>query len=420
MNAIYYVLAVVWKELQVIVKDRGSLALFFLLPLLLSTMIGAANVTIEGGDGDPTILLDVCLVNEDTGDFGRALAEAITDINELNVESFETVAEAEERVAKGESTAAIVIPADFSQKIDAYEPTSVEVIVDPAGVTSASIVTGIMNQVVDEFTIWGEIQYGIRTILDESGLLADASPGEQQAVEAQNLGVIMTRLNEMRSDPVIAITSEDLEGEEIEAGFNTFFAYVFPGFTVMFIFFVVATCAESILKEREAGTMRRLVAAPIPRGAIIAGKMLAYMVIPCLQTVALLGVGTLFFDVPLGQSPAALIVLTLIVAAVASSMGLLIAALAKTANQAANVGILTGFVLSAVGGAIPLTGEPLFRMGGPLSILARFTPHANAVEGYYKLMGENATFSQILPEMGILLAMGILFFTIAVRRFKFA
>jgi len=230
----------------------------------------------------------------------------------------------------------------------------------------------------------------------------------------------MTRLNEMRSDPVIAITSEDLEGEEIEAGFNTFFAYVFPGFTVMFIFFVVATCAESILKERETGTMRRLVAAPIPRGAIIAGKMLAYMVIPCLQTVALLGVGTLFFDVPLGQSPAALVVLTLIVAAVASAMGLLIAALAKTASQAASIGILTGFVLSAVGGAIPLTGEPLFRMGGPLSILARLTPHAHAVEGYYKLMGENATFSQILPEMGILLAMGVLFFTIAVRRFKFA
>jgi len=184
MNTIYYVLAVVWKELQVIIKDRGSLALFFMLPLLLSTMVGAANVAIEGegGNGDPSILLDVCLVNEDTGDFGQALAEAITDIDELDVETFETVAEAEERVAKGESTAAIVIPADFTQKIDAYEPTSIEVIVDPAEATSASIVTGIMNQVVDEFTIWGEIQYGIRTILDESGLLADASPGEQRAV----------------------------------------------------------------------------------------------------------------------------------------------------------------------------------------------------------------------------------------------
>ena len=419
MNAIYYVLAVAWKELQVIAKDRGSLALFFLLPLLLSTMVGAANLAIEGGDGDPSILLDVCLVNEDTGDFGRAVAEAIVDIDELNVEIFETVAEAEERVAEGESAAAIVIPADFSQKIDAYEPTFVEVIVDPAEATSASIVTGIMNQVVDEFTIWGEIQYGIRTILNESGLLADASLGQRRAVEAQNLGVIMTRLNEMRSDPVIAVASEDMEGEEIEAGFSTYFAYVFPGFAVMFIFFVVATCAESILKERETGTLRRLVAAPIPRGAVIAGKMLAYMVIPCLQTVVLLGVGTLFFDVPLGQSPLALVVLTLIVAAVASAMGLLIATLAKTANQAANIGILAGFILAAVGGAIPLTGEPMYRMGGPLSILARLTPHAHAVEGYYKLMGENATFPQILPEMGILLAMGVLFFSIAVRRFKF-
>ena len=78
----------------------------------------------------------------------------------------EDVAEAEQRVIQGETTAAIIIPADFSEKIDAYTPTSIEVIVDPAEPEAASIVTGIMNQVVGEVTIWGEIQYGVRTIMD--------------------------------------------------------------------------------------------------------------------------------------------------------------------------------------------------------------------------------------------------------------
>ncbi len=420
MNAIYDVLAVFWKELQVIVRDRGSLALLFLLPLLLSTLMGGANVAMEGTFEDTSILVDVCLVNDDSGDFGREVAKAVQDIDELHVETLDAVTEAEQQVAQGEVVAAIVIPTDFSQKINAYEPTSVEVMVDPAEVESASIVTGIMNQVVDEVIIWGEVSYGIRAVLDASGLLTDVNPEQRRAIEAQNLGVVMTRLNEMRENPIIAVNSEDLQGEEIVSGFNVFFAYLFPAFTVMFIFFVVATCARSILIERESGTLRRLVAAPISGGAVIIGKTMAYMLIPCLQTVVLLGVATLFFNVPLGQSPVALVVLTLIVALVASAMGLLVATLAKTANQADNIGtFFVGFVLGAIGGAIPLTGKPIARMGGPISFVSKLTPHAHAIEGYYKLMAENATFVDLLPEMGILLAMAVLFFVVAMRRFRF-
>jgi ABC-2 type transport system permease protein len=419
MNAISYTLSVAWKELQLIAKDRGTLAVLFLLPLLLGTLTAGTNLMMAGDEDDPTVLLDVCLVNEDTGAFGKEIAKAIKGIDELNVETFDTVAEAERRVAESEAAAAILIPADFTQKIDAYTPTSIEVIVDPAEPESASIVTGIMNQVVAEVTIWGEVQYGIRTILDESGLLADASPQQQRAIEAQNLGAIMTRLNEMRENPAIAVASEDLEGAKIEGGYLLFLAYVFPGFTVMFIFFIVGMSASSLLNERETGVLRRLLAAPIPRGAVIAGKMLAYMVVPCLQTVLLFGVANLIFSVPLGQSPVALVVLTLIVALVATALGMMVAALARTAKQADDIGMVMGFVLAGIGGAIPLSGTPISRAGGFIGVLSNLTPHAHAVEGYYRLMAENATFVQVLPEIGILAAMGVVFFLIAVWRFKF-
>ena len=52
------------------------------------------------------------------------------------------MAEAEQQVAEGEAAAAIVIPADFTADINAYTPTSIEVIVDPGQPESASIVTG--------------------------------------------------------------------------------------------------------------------------------------------------------------------------------------------------------------------------------------------------------------------------------------
>lgn len=418
MSAISHTLSVAWKEIQLISKDRGSLAVLFLLPLLISSLYGNINLQVNSGD-DPTILLDVCLVNQDEGIFGEEIAQALEDIKELNVETFAIVADAEQQVAKGEATAAIVIPADFTQKIDAYIPTAIQVIVDPAQPESASIVTGIMNQVVTEVTIWGEVQYGIRTLLDESGLLADASAQEQRAIEAQSLGAIMTQLNEMRRTPAIVVASEDLEGAKIAGGITIYFALLFPGITVMFVFFIVGMAGASLLSERETGTLRRLLAAPIPRGAIIAGKMLAYMLLVCLQVVVLFSVASIFFGMPLGQSPVALVLLTLALALAATAMGMLVAALSKTPQQADNIGTVLGFVLAGIGGCIAVTPTPLTRSEGFLGVLSKLTPHAHAVEGYYRLMAENATFVQVLPEIGILLVIGIAFFVIATWRFKF-
>lgn len=419
MNTIFRTLAVAWKEIQLLAKDRGSLAVLFLLPLLFSSLYGTINMQVWGGDG-AIVLLDVCLVNQDEGMFGEEITKALQGIDELNVETFDAVADAEQRVAEGEATAAIVIPAGFTHDIDAYTSTSIDVIVDPAQPEAASIVTGIMDQVVAEVTIWGEVQYGVRTVLDESGLLAGASPEEQRAIGAQTMGAIMTQLSELRRTPAIVVASENLEGATVttEGALQAFFAYLFPAITVMFVFFVVSSIATSLLAERETGTLRRLLAGPIPRGAIIAGKMLAYVLLVCLQLVVLLGVGSIFFGMPLGQSPVGLVLLTLVVALVATALGMLLAAMAKTSRQADGAGIVLSFVLAGIGGCVGLAA-PITRMEGFISVLGQLTPHAHAVEGYYSLMAENATLVQILPEIGILLGMGIVFFGIATWRFRF-
>jgi len=419
MKNLYFTLAVAWKEIQVLARDRGALAMLFLFPILLSSVQGGANLMVSAEGETPSILLHVGLVNGDAGVFGGEVSKALQSIDVLDVETFEQSADAEEKVAKGEIAAAIVIPPGFSEKIDAYTPVAVEVVIDPAQPESVSIVTGIMNQVVAEVNIWGEIQYGVRSVLNSSGLLEIATPEQLAAIAAQNLGVIMTRLNELRRNPAIEVISEDLAGESAEGGMMAFVSYVYAAYIVLFIFFVVGTCAESIQDERENGTLRRLVAAPIPRGAIIAGKMLGFMVIPCLQVVLIFAVGSIFFDIPLGQSPIGLVVLTLIVAAVSTSLGLLLATLVKSKKQAGDMGTLLGFVLGFAGGAIPIAPLLMTRMEGPMSILSRLTPHANAIEAYYSLITENASLVDILPEIGILVGMMVIFLTIAMKRLKF-
>jgi len=422
MNPISQALTVAWKEIQLLARDRGVLGVFFLLPLLFSSLYGTFNMRMARGGRDAVISLDICLVNQDEGVFGEEIAKALKSINELNVKSFDAAADAEQRVAEGRATAAILIPAGFSANIDAYMPATVQLVVDPAQPESTSIVHGIMDQVVAEVTLWGEVQYGVRAVLDGSGLLAGATAEQQRAVGAQTLGVIMTQLSEMRRTPAIVVASEEREGVDVERTIEgilrEFYAFLFPAITVMFIFFIVGSAASSLLAERDTGTLRRLLAGPISRGAIIAGKMLAYVLLVCLQVTVMFGVGSIFFNMPLGRSPVGLGLLTVVVALVATAMGMLVAALAKTPKQAENVGLVLGFVLAGIAGFLGGSG-PAVRSEGFMGLLAKFTPHAHASEAYYRLMAENGTLANILPQIGILLAMGIVFFLIAVWRFKF-
>lgn len=418
MNSIYYTLSVAWKEIQVISRERAWLVILFLLPLMIGGFMGGANLMMSQAEGD-IILLEVGLVNQDSSTFGTEMAKVIHSIEQLQVTDHDVISEAEQQVAKGKAAGAIIIPADFSQKINDYTPTSVEVIVDPAEPESANIVTGIVKQVVAEFSIWGEVQYGVRTLLNEGGILTVASPQEARAIEAQNLGVVMTRINEMRTNPVIGLSVEDQAGAETVPTMGSFFAYLFPGLTVMFIYFIVSMASGTILSERETGTLRRLLTATIPRGAILAGKILAYMLLACMQVVVVFTVAGLVFGTPLGKSPFGLVVLTLVVAFNAAALGMLVAALAKTSKQADSIGVILAFVLAGLGGALAISPTPIYRSGGFIGLIASLTPQNHAVEGYYRLMAENASFIQVLPQIGILLGMGIVFFLIALWRFKF-
>lgn len=418
MNPLSTIFAVAWKELNLIIRDRGNLVLMLLLPLLLSSVQSAANLSTRE-EGEAAILLHIGLVNEDTGEFGRQTANAITDIDELDVQLFGTLEKAEALVARGELSAVIHFPVTFSEDINAHRQTGVEVIVDPAQPESASIVTGIMNQVVDEVTIWGEVGYGIRTMFDASGLLENASDEERRGLEAMNLGVIMTRLGEMRSNPLIGVISEDLEGVQTEDWFASFMAFIFAGYVAMFIFFIVPLSAESIMQERESGTLRRLIAAPIAPGSVIGGKLLAYMVIPCVQAVLIFGLASIVFDIPLGNSPLALVLVTIVAAISAAAFGLMIASLVKTSSQASNMGVAAGFILAIVGGVVPIGSHPFSRTEGFISIIARLTPQAHALEGYLRVMADGEGFMAVLPEAGILLAFAAIFLLIAIRRFRY-
>jgi hypothetical protein len=108
------------------------------------------------------------------------------------------------------------------------------------------------------------------------------------------------------------------------------------------------------------------------------------------------------------------------VALTATSMAMLVAALSKTSKQADGLGTVLGFLLVRIGSAIPIHPTTQFtRAGGLMGVLSRPVLQGHAVEGYFKLMAEDAGLAGILPELGTLLGMPLVFFAIVSWRFKF-
>jgi len=119
---LHTILSVAWKELQVRSKDRGSLALLFLLPLLFGSLLGS----VQGGaasdeeEGDPDIHIGVYVVNDDAGPYGERVVSILREMPVLDLDTTADAATADREVGNGNKLAAVLIPVDFSQRIDTY------------------------------------------------------------------------------------------------------------------------------------------------------------------------------------------------------------------------------------------------------------------------------------------------------------
>lgn len=419
MNVLRTTLAITWKDLQVTLSDRGLLAVLFLLPLIFSTLFSLSQQgALDEATGVTALTVEVFVVNEDDGVYGGQVAETLKSMTMLEVEELPSADEADTRVGEGERTAAIIIPAGFSAGIDAYDPVSLKVVVDPVQQGFAGVVVGLANFAASPVSIQGELLQGTRSFLEQTGVLTDASPEQVRAVEAQTVGAIMAQLQAMENRPPIAVASEGLAGQSGPVNLIDSFM---PAFAVMFAFFLVGHIGLTFHKERDEGTFRRLLASPLSRTSIIAGPMLAYVIIVVLQVVFLFGVGAGLFKLQIGNSLLGLLVVSIALGLAVSTFGLLLGVLTRTGKQADTLGTLVAFVLPFVSGIFPMNSvQPAYLSGGVLGTIGNFLPHMHAAEGFRLVMTGEGTVETVLIQVAALLLFSLVFFVIASRRLRFA
>jgi ABC-2 type transport system permease protein len=228
--------------------------------------------------------------------------------------------------------------------------------------------------------------------------------------------VIMTQLQAMMTNPVIVVETQTAEGGKPAP--ISVFSLVMPGMSVAFAFWVAGQVAVTLHREKDQGTLRRLLSAPVSRGEIIAGDIIAYMVVVFLQVVVLFGVANLIFDMPLGDNLPGILLVALALGLTVSAFGLMMGSLARTGKQADSIVFLLGFLLGGLSGALIVTWPPFYRAEGIMGTIARLTPHGPALEGYTRLLVEQGTLADVLAPVGTLLLFALVYGAIATWRIR--
>jgi ABC-2 type transport system permease protein len=120
------------------------------------------------------------------------------------------------------------------------------------------------------------------------------------------------------------------------------------------------------------------------------------------------------FNIDLGLSPAAVIILSILMVIMSSAFAIMLAALVRTQRSAGSLAVLVSLVLAPLGGC----WWPLFITPTWMQFLAKFTPHGWANTGFNKLMVFGAEFGDVVPEMLALVGFAVVFAIIGIWRFR--
>jgi ABC-2 type transport system permease protein len=408
-------LAQIWvltrNEVRLWAQRPSSWAVTFIVPFLFIWIIGA----VFGSSGTPTVALFVA--NEDSGTRGQEAISALKAAETLDVKVLADHSDADRRVGRGERMAAVVIPADFSDSLLSPEGATIAIILDPARTEQAGIVTGLVNGALSPLIVDAEVtrgvELGVMEAVTDLDLESDDRPLLKSFLTAAFKGVIASQVQAATNDPLVQVKLQPAadEGAEIVRP-PTLMEGLAPGYSLMFAFYLVSNLASAVLAERRVGTLRRLLATPVSRGTVLLGKMLPYLLLAIVQLTVVLSVSSVLFGIGLGSSPLALALVIAATALVVATLGIMIAALAKTAGQAGGLTILLVTSMAVISGSM----YPAISVPGAKYL----APHYWAIQGFQNVLSRGLGLEAVLLPVGILGGMSLVFFLIGTWRFRFS
>lgn len=196
---------------------------------------------------------------------------------------------------------------------------------------------------------------------------------------------------------------------------NRMYDELVPGWTVMFVFFLVNIMARSFIHERDLGTLRRLRIAPVSPNGVILGKTVPFFIVSVVQTMLLFLTGKFLFGMSWGVEPWLLIPIIISCSMAATTLGLLVATLVKTEAQVSAYANFVVIIMAGISGCF-LPREWLPDLMRTISL---GTPHAWALMSYREaLTTEQPLYAEIFKNCGMMVAFSLIYFAIGAWRFR--
>lgn len=410
-------ISVAIKDIQIFLKDRGALIQLFLLPLVFIAAYTAVVAVFESGEEDKRIPLAV--VDLDGGQEAQTLLNSLERAGGVQVEIYEET-EASKMLEENDIPRLLTIPADFTEGLAEGRTVTLQLVNHPdANMEQTEAVRLVIEGAAQDMAIENQI---LASLSQMGEMQANAPPEYQEAFAVEKLIAQAQSQFEQSGDRPLVSIQQSIPGQESEKEELPSTAEVaVPGFAVLFIFLTAQTTARSIYDEKKVGSFRRLLAAPISKTSILAGKIIPNFITALIQSGVIFafgafGLGLLgLTPVELGNDPVALGIAILLIALCSSSLGVLIAALARTENQIGGLSTLLLWGLGTLGGSI----IPYFILEPMLGPIPMALPHYWANRALDNIMVRGMMLADVSLEFIALAGFTLVFFLVGLWRFDF-
>jgi ABC-2 type transport system permease protein len=355
------------KELYHILRDPRSLAIVFLMPVMMTFLYGyAINLDVDN--------VVIAVLDQDHTTESRELVDRFYNSTYFSPPEKQAVLSDPEKLLRAtEAEAVLFIKDGFGKALHQGEKFYLSLMVDGSDNALSAAAQSYSNQVLMQF-------------------LKDRLPA----------GYTL---------PGIQISLQVKYNPDLKS--SHFFV---PGLVAIILMMISALLTSiTIAREKETGTMEQLLTAPVKTREILLGKLVPYTVIAFLDGTLILVFAKVVFGVPFVGSNLLLLLFGFIYVTTALSIGILISAMVNT-QQLAMMFALTLTMLPSVmlsGFIFPIKNMPVFLQGLSYIVPARY--FLVIIRG---IMLKGAGLNVLLGQGAMLVLLMITFIFIAVKRFN--
>lgn len=424
--------AIVRTALVSLRRDRGALALSFILPVVFFSIFAV----IFGGRRDSTPKVSVIVVDEDHSRASQQLVKGLQNEGSLSVKTRPaavkgaeqpeyTAATAEAAVKAGKAPVALIVPHGFGDNPISFGPASpnrptIQLLKDTSDMIAPQVVAGLLQKVAMTSLPDVMAEQGSRYFDQFAGGLtpeqhARIDSSLRSLREREDSGAA-TAASSDGGGGIVAVTTRAVVGENKNNPMVSFYA---AAIGVMFLLFTASGAAGALLDEAESGTLDRVLSSRVTMTSLMLGKLTYNSMLAFLQLVVMFLWGWAVFKLDFWSHIPGFVIMGVCTAFAVAAFGLLLASICKTRAQLGALSTLVILIMSSIGGSM----FPRFLMPESMQKAGLFTINAWAIDGFTKIFWRDEPISHLWPQVLVLLAIGVVLFAIArriARRWEYA